>query len=566
MNVAGESVGEDVAVALEASMATTGMPANAGRETLDALLRRHAEATPDKLALADFADRAAWTTGPAQSFTWRELAARVDHFAAFFAMLALKPDTVVATQMPPTTDGVVLLLALSRAGLVAAPMPLALREAELTERLTLMGAKAIITQAEVLGAPLGVQMRDVAAELFNIRFVFCAGDRVPDGLVELERVFTEAEGIGVPPEIERKGNPADHAASLAWTLVSRDETTAPAVLPRSHNHWIATGLMTGIEAGIDGNAVIVTPFAASGLKGIGVGVLPWLIAGATLVPGLPATVDQLVEEAAAREATHILVPAEMAQRLGERLDLVRYEATIVAVGDGGAERGTTRGHRVVDVTLIGEYGLVAQTRRGGDGCGLPIGPVHAPSGVAGAPVLLETRLTQAPRGKAGEAAAGGEVLLRGAMVPALPWQGGPRHRGGGHEARDDGFVATGIEGRPLGHDGARLEIVGPPEHHAGSGGLEIDLTELDAILKTVGGVLDAAAIALPGPGAPRIGAIVVPTPGVAFDAERYLAELAGLKLGLHRQPQAVFPVPAIARAVSGRVMRAGMAARLTAEI
>ncbi|MBP0651932.1 AMP-binding protein, partial [Mycobacterium tuberculosis] len=80
-------------------------------------------------------------TGTAQAFTWGELERRVDHIAAFFAMLALKPDTVVALQMPPTSDAVIALLALSRAGLVAAPMPLALREAELTDRLTLIGAK-----------------------------------------------------------------------------------------------------------------------------------------------------------------------------------------------------------------------------------------------------------------------------------------------------------------------------------------------------------------------------------------------------------------------------------------
>lgn len=537
----------------------TGETSNAGRETLDAILARHAAATPDKPALIDFADRAAWTTGAPRAFTWGELAARVDHIAAFLAMLALRPDTVVATQLPPTTDAVVVLLALSRAGLVAAPMPLALREAELTERLAAMGAKAIVTQGEVLGVPLGEQMRDVAAELFNIRFVFCAGDRVPDGLVELERVFVEAEGIGAPPEIERKGNPADYAASLAWTLTQRDGVSRPTILPRSHNHWIAAGLMTGIEAGIDGNAVIVTPFAPNGLAGIGAGVLPWLIAGATLITGLPATVDQLVEEAAARAATHILVPAEMARRLGERLDLARYAATIVAVGDGRAEADPARGHRIVDVTVIGEYGIIARTRRSGDGRALPVGPVQAPAGVAGAPVLLETRVA------AGEAGTG-EVLLRGAMVPAQPWQGAPRHRHPeAHHARDDGFTATGIAARLTAEHPASMRIAGPPEEHAGAGALEIDLAELDAVLQAIDGVADAAAIALPGDGMPRIGAVVVPAAGASFDAEHYLSELAGKRLGLHRLPAAVYPVPAIPRGVTGRVMRAGMAARLAGE-
>lgn len=536
--------------------------ANARHETLDAILRRHATTTPDKPALIDFADRPAWTTGTAQSFTWQQLNARVDHFASFFAMLALKPDTVVALQMPPTSDAVVVFLALSRAGLIAAPMPLALREAELTERLALVGAKAIVTQAEVLGAPLGVQMRDVAAELFNIRFVFCAGDRVPDGLVELERVFVEAEGIGPAPEVERKGNPADYTASLAWTLARQNDKSAPVLVPRTHNHWIATGLMTGIEAGIDGNSILVTPFAPSGLKGIGVGMLPWLIAGATLVTGLPATIDQLVEEATTRAATHILVPTEMARRLTERLDLARAWATVIAVGDGRFEDGPLRGHLVIDATVIGEYGVVAQTRRERDPRLLPIGPVHAPSGVADAPVLLETRLVLPPRQPGEAAATTGDVLLRGAMVPAHPWQGGTRHRATERAAREDGFVATGVRARAGAGAMPVLEIVGPPEDHAGFGGLEIDLSELDGILKDVDGVLDAAAVALPGPGAPRIGAIVVPSPGATFDADGYLAALRDKRLGMHRLPEVVFTVPAIARAVSGRVMRSGMVARL----
>jgi acyl-CoA synthetase (AMP-forming)/AMP-acid ligase II len=573
MIVTGAGTGETVGAMMTEATADggtgagqAGRPPGPGHETLDQMLARHAAATPDRLALVDFDDRERWTTGAARSFTWAELQARVDHYAAFFAMLALKPDTVVGVQMPPTSEAVAVLLALWRAGLVVAPMPLALRERDLTERLAALGAKAIATQAEVLDIPLGVQMRDVAAELFNIRFVFCAGDRIPDGLVELERVFVEAEGIGPAPAIERRGAAGDHAATIAWTQLRSDDGTLPVPMPRSHTHWTAVGLMTGIEAGIGPGAVVVTPFALSGLRGIGVGLVPWLVAGARLVIGLPDSVDRLVEEAARNDATHILVPSDLVRRLAERLDRDRREATIVAVGDGRFEEAPPRGHRIVDVTLLGEHGLVARARRDGDdGRSLPVGAVRAPSRVAGAPALMETRLI-APGGKVVDSGTtAGEIHVRGAMVPDLPWQGGPKHRTVERPKTADGFQPTGIGGRLRADDPATMEVLGPPEDRVGTGQTETDLVALDAVLTAVEGVTDAAAIPLDGDGGRRIGAVVVPAPGTPFDAAAYLARLDATRIGLHQMPEAVLTAPAIARAPSGRVMRAGMAARLLAD-
>jgi acyl-CoA synthetase (AMP-forming)/AMP-acid ligase II len=552
--------GEEVSVTLTAT-------GTWGRETLDQILMRHAAATPDRLAVVDFVDRQDWTSGRPQSFTYAELAARVDLFASFFNMLGLLPDTVVAVQMPPVTDAVAVLLALSRAGLVAAPMPLALREKELAERLTFLGAKAIVTQADVLDQPLGVQMRDVAAELFNIRFVFCAGDRVPDGLVELDRVLVEAGELGPAPEVSRRGNPADHTATLSWMLTRREGATVTGALPRSHNHWLAAGLMTGIEAAIDGNAVIISPFALAGMRGLGVGFMPWLTAGATLVLGLPSSLDRLVEEALAQSATHILVPTDLARRLGERLELNRHRGTIIAVGDGrDPDHAEIRGHKVIDATVIGDLGVIARRRRAGQELLMPIGPVRAPSDSVNAPVLLETRVNTRDKKGADPRHPQGELLLRGAMVPDHPWQGGARDRTPGVVVHADGFVETGAVVNVKSTSPALMEMAAPEEDRAGDGVGEVDLVELDTILKSVGNVMDAAAIALPGTGAPRIGAVVVPKPGVRFDASHYLAALADLRLGLNRMPEKVFPVPAIARAASGRVMRAGMAQRLSADL
>ena len=114
-----------------------------GRVTLDQVLEKNAATKPDKIAVADFSDRADWTTGRPKQLTYTELDQRVETLAAFFAGLGLAPDSVIGVQMPATTDAVVVFFAALRAGLVVAPMPLAWREAEIIAGLTQVGAKAV---------------------------------------------------------------------------------------------------------------------------------------------------------------------------------------------------------------------------------------------------------------------------------------------------------------------------------------------------------------------------------------------------------------------------------------
>eukprot|EP01037_Dinobryon_pediforme_P045428 gene45428-57930_t len=106
-----------------------------GRVTLDQLLEKNAATRPDQLAVADFSDRADWTIGRAQQLTFAELNRRAEALAAFFAGLGLVADSVIALQMPATSDAVVVFFAAMRAGLVVAPLPLAWREADVMEAL-----------------------------------------------------------------------------------------------------------------------------------------------------------------------------------------------------------------------------------------------------------------------------------------------------------------------------------------------------------------------------------------------------------------------------------------------
>ena len=545
-----------------------------GRVTLDQIAARNAETRPDHLAVVDFADRPEWTGGGAESLTWRELDTRVEALAAFFAAVGLAPDTVIALQMPPTVDAIVCFLACSRAGLVVAPLPLGAREADVVATCRALSAKAIVTVARTEDETHGVRMRDVAAELFQIRFVFGAGGDVPDGLVDLRMIFDEAAALGRAPEVVRKGNPADHALTAELIGVAADEGTAdarPLPLPRSHNHWIATGLMTLLEAGIGSDDVVLSPFALSGLVGIGAGLVPWLIAGATLVTGLPRATDALAEEIARVGAGRVLVPGRFAARLADRLSARRVEATLIAVADDEPhDRPMGRGQIVVDLTPLGVFGLIARRRT--DAAlprPLPLGPAGAPDGAAMAPVLIETRLKAIPQ-RAGQMFSGrplgGEIQLRGAMVPHFNWPTTAQERR--HRTRDpEGWMATGLGARIVTAQPPTYELAGRLDAAVRIGQALYDLDDLDGVYRSIEGVADAAALYIDdGETGPSIAAAVVPRPGHRFDEAGFRRAVEESRVGLAKIPSRVFTVPAIARGPSGRVLRAGMAQHLLARV
>lgn len=573
-----------------------------GRVTLDQIAARNAEARPDRVALRDFADRPDWTGGAPESLTWGELNTRIEALAAFFAAVGLQTDTVIAFQMPPTVDAVVTFLACSRAGLIVAPIPLAAREAEVTELCRRLGARAIVGVGHTETERHGERLRDVAADLFQIRFVFGAGGDLPDGLVDLRMVFEEAASLGAAPDVVRKGNPADHALTVEIAVLpdqlrtdpsradqsradptrndptraeqpppaeAADEVPRALPLPRSHNHWVATGLMTLLEAGIGADSVVLSPFALSGAIGVGVGLVPWLIAGATLVLGLPRATDALAAEAERHGVTHMAIPNRFAGRLADRLSVRRLDATILAIADDEPhDRPMPKGVTVIDVSPLGAYGLVARRRT--DAVWprpLPIGSCGAPAGAAAAPVLLETRLKAIPQ-RAGQMIAGrplaGEVQLRGAMVPHFNWPTTAQERK--HRPRDpEGWMATGLGARIVSAQPPTFELAGRVDDSVRIGQTFHDLGVLDGLYRSIAGVADAAAIVVDGGDTgPAIAAAVVPSAGHRFDEASFRRAVAETRAGLAEIPARVFTVPAIARGPSGRVLRTGMAQHLMA--
>jgi acyl-CoA synthetase (AMP-forming)/AMP-acid ligase II len=113
--------------------------------TLDDLFRRAGVRLPDALALVDPPNREVFTHDAPRKLSFAQTDRAISALAARLRGLGLQTDTVVAMQLPNTSESVIAFLGVLRAGMIAAPMPLLWRRHDIVAALRNVGAKAIIT-------------------------------------------------------------------------------------------------------------------------------------------------------------------------------------------------------------------------------------------------------------------------------------------------------------------------------------------------------------------------------------------------------------------------------------
>jgi acyl-CoA synthetase (AMP-forming)/AMP-acid ligase II len=107
----------------------------AGGVSLDALFRANAAARPDAIALADSPNREKFTDGAPLRLTYTEVNERIDRLSRRLISFAMPAGSLVAVQLPNLVEAIVSLLAISRSGLVAAPVPMLWRRSDLVAAL-----------------------------------------------------------------------------------------------------------------------------------------------------------------------------------------------------------------------------------------------------------------------------------------------------------------------------------------------------------------------------------------------------------------------------------------------
>ena len=448
------------------------------RATLDDLFRRAVAARPDALALIDPPDRTSITDGPVRRLTYAQADRAISALAARLRSFGLPTDSVVAIQLPNTVELVIALLAVARAGLIAAPLPLLWRHADAAAALSRVAARALIGCQRIGDTLHGDLAMHIAMETFTIRFLCGFGENLPDGVVPIDDIFA---GGGEPPAIDRYGDAADHVSLVTFDI------TAEGIVPvaRSHAELIAGGLAVHLEARIEPDAVMLGALALASFAGLASTVVPWLLTGGTLVLHHPFAPAVFAAQCAEERGAVAVLPGAMAMRLSDAgligSDLHSVLAVWRAPERLAASAVWSGAATLVDVAVFGEIGLVP-SRRNADGkpSAIPSGRLVLPHGAAqGIHVLNIARATA------------GTLALSGPMVPHAPYPPGAERGGTPKLKVTDGGIDTGYPCR-ADRETKQLTIDGPPAGIVSVGGYRFALR---AAQDLVAGIEDGSTLA-----------------------------------------------------------------------
>jgi acyl-CoA synthetase (AMP-forming)/AMP-acid ligase II len=305
-----------------------------------------------------------------------------------------------------------------------------------------------------------------------------------------------------------------------------------APLFRDEETLIAQGRMSAQALSLQSYDVLLSPYPLSGAVGLGLGLMPWLVSGATLVQHQPFEYGNYVRQLKEQEATIIAAPSPVLAALqddgvfADPACRLRAAARVWSMPElaGSSEKVDCGKLPVFDVYPLGD--LVSLVRNESS---LANGKMQFGDGE-----FIETR-----------SGASNELLLRG---PAIPHglEDGPL------AAREGGYVATGLTATD---ESGALKIACDPEllHH---GGFTIAASELDTLYRSFPYYLDAACFALLDPiMGDRIFAAVVPEPDEPVSLEALHAYLHGLDVAPYKFPDQIVVVRDIPRDANDRVLR-----------
>lgn len=524
------------------------------RVTLDQVFRRQLAATPDAPAFRDCGRSG--VPGLGATLTFREAERRIEGLAAFFAGLGLKPDTVIGIHLPACADAAVIMLAALRAGLVVCPLPVYWTPAEVKAGIDAAAIRGIVTASAIEDDPAGELIRDVAADTFAIRFVFSVGAGAPDGLIELADVFADIDAMGPAPEVLRRGNAADHAALLSLAAAPDDRLI---VVPHSHNHLVASALAHLLEGRVEGAECILTTMHPASVATVAGALITAFLGGGSVAFHHGTSLDGLAAAAAECGADRVILPAAFAPAMaavaapGLRLSAVSTGLEAAAPPPLPADR------HAVDLLTLGGTCLLPLAR-GADGLpsALPAGETRLPSTTHTGPAFFETRLKTRARAGDRKPAAGGELLIRGPIVPDAPW---PEPASGGSGAvlafTSDGFLRTGLQAEPTADETA-LRVTGTAVETVAVAGRALSAGRLDALFRRHPDVADAAVFPVGGAAGTRLGLAVVEKPGRRLALADLVAWLDGEGAGALDRPAALVAVAEIPRAADGSVARGAL--------
>jgi acyl-CoA synthetase (AMP-forming)/AMP-acid ligase II len=449
-------------------------------QTIDAIVRTHAERTPENFALRDQARR----------LTWRALVEAVDILAADLTSRQVVRGQRVALWMPDRIESVVALLACSRNGLVCCPSPHRNHTvAEVVTLLERMRASILIHQ-DGFGADSG--RHDIGAaigHLGSIRHLYRLPPRQQDDTTTPFAACPgeAADGFTPPP-------PATDPDNVIYIAFTSGSTGLPKGVMHSDNTLLVTarGISTDWHIGAHSVVYSLSPFSHN--LGIGA-LLTSIYGGAEYVIHDIGRGESLIDRLLATDTSYLVgVPTHAIDLLAE---LRRRGMTDAGRLTGFRISGAAvPGHVITDLL---PYGITPQsgygmTETNGHQYTLPdddTALIRESSGKAcpGYEIRIfdeENLHIQMPVGKMGQLGGRGASLMRGYFDDQIATESC---------FNDDGWFMTGDLGWV--DENGYLRLTGRKKEVIIRGGHNINPARIEELAMRHDSVERAAAIPLP---------------------------------------------------------------------
>lgn len=430
--------------------------------SLDDLFRRSVARKPDADALADPLDKQRVTGQPPRRLTYAQADRAVSSLAAHFVDAGLPTGSIVAIQLPNTIETTLTVLAAARAGLVAALLPQLWRQAELTDALNRIGARAIVGTVRIDGIDHAEIAMNAAAEAFSVRHVCMFGSDVPEGMAALDDIVF---GSHPPRSI------ADRDPRRANFITFDITPEGLRVVPRTQMQMIAGGLATFLAAGVAPGVRMLSAAMPSSFAGLCASMVTWLLSGGSLAFHHPFDAEVLLGQIEQERCELLIAPAPLALRLAETgafaetslNQVIGFWRTPEQVAASALWTGT---QRFSDLYAFGEAGLFALPREA-DGAAAPVLPGSLQRRGQASSAAGEAFVTKT-----------GTLALRGAMIPIAAYapQRRPREALAPQPALD--HVDTGYAARLDRKTGA-ICITAPPSGVLNVGGYRFLANDLN---------------------------------------------------------------------------------------
>jgi hypothetical protein len=454
--------------------------------TLDDILRLNAARHPDAIALIDPPNREAFTGGAPKRLTYAQADRIVSAIAVRLRDIGLSADSVVAMQFPNTSESILTLLGIMRAGMIGAPLPLLWRRTECVAALSRIGTKALITCLRVGDADHGALAMQVAAEIFTIRHVCGFGAPIPEGFVAFDGLIDETTA-NAPSSFtpERRDNPALHIAAITFDM------TADGIVPvaRSHAELLAGGLSVLVESGLAPESRVLSSLPAASFAGIALTLVPWLLSAGPLNLHQPFDEATLLSQLQGAPCDATILPGPLVAQLAEaKLFAQPHAPKNILAFWRAPERLTFSASMLsldsdlIDIPLFGEIGLCALRRTGSRPANIPVGKVRAPQGTPGAVVVANVARTPA-----------GTLGFGGPMAPRHSFLHAAGSAGSYFKAGDDGTLDTGFPCRVDKETGG-LVVTGPPVGLFSIGGYRFAMRDVQNVVSQADKEANVAAL------------------------------------------------------------------------